>query len=437
VPSQGEKTPYEVLGVARTATVDEIKKRYRELARKHHPDVNPNNPQAARLFADVTGAYKTLSDANSRATLDAELLLKERAAKPTGGTSAGTRTTGSAGAYRPTARSGSAPRPASPVSGGQGTANSASQSLHESERLSQQAQDSYNRYRFAEARSLAEQALRKNRRNALAYEVLGNVYNAQGRTDEALNYYTQALQLAPHNQSLRARFERAARSQTGPQVSGSSADRVFFNNRDNPTPPPRSPSAPSASRAPSNVNASGMEKASLALMLVGLFGYGAAFLLAFWAFVEPGVAPTGTPLLTVVSSWNAKIVTLLALCGALLGATMTITGVIRRIDDELILSGVGGRGVSYIPMGLLIIVLSVFNFYVAALVYIVLALLNESLTRTMQRVFGAVVVTVALLGLAYEPGHVQVLLWGGNVVFLTFVIGWLLGDFFRSDTAVS
>lgn len=60
---------YEVLGVARDASQDEIKKAYRRLARELHPDVNPS-PEAAERFKEVTHAYDTLSDADRRRQYD-------------------------------------------------------------------------------------------------------------------------------------------------------------------------------------------------------------------------------------------------------------------------------------------------------------------------------------------------------------------------------
>jgi molecular chaperone DnaJ len=62
--------PYEVLGVARTASADEIRKAYRKLARKHHPDVNPGNQEAEEKFKEISVAYDILSDAEKRKAFD-------------------------------------------------------------------------------------------------------------------------------------------------------------------------------------------------------------------------------------------------------------------------------------------------------------------------------------------------------------------------------
>jgi DnaJ-class molecular chaperone len=61
---------YEILGIARTAKEDEIKKTYRKLARKYHPDLNPNNKQAEEKFKEIQEAYEVLSDQDKRKKYD-------------------------------------------------------------------------------------------------------------------------------------------------------------------------------------------------------------------------------------------------------------------------------------------------------------------------------------------------------------------------------
>lgn len=61
---------YEVLGISKTATADEIKSAYRKLAKKYHPDLNPGDKAAEEKFKEVNEAYEILSDADKRARYD-------------------------------------------------------------------------------------------------------------------------------------------------------------------------------------------------------------------------------------------------------------------------------------------------------------------------------------------------------------------------------
>src|ERR1044071_9262007 len=64
------RDPYEVLGVPKSASADEVKKAYRKLAKKLHPDANKKDPKAANKFAELNGAYEIVGDDDKRKAFD-------------------------------------------------------------------------------------------------------------------------------------------------------------------------------------------------------------------------------------------------------------------------------------------------------------------------------------------------------------------------------
>lgn len=409
-----QRSYYDILGVPKTASLDDIKKRYRELARQYHPDVNRDMAGAGKLFSEITTAYKALSDPDTRAAYDADMALRERRAAAGAARAASNGFPGSATAAPP--RSGPG-RPARPAPGG---TRPVPPNGADTARLVAEAQAAFVRGKFVEARALCEQVLRRDRRNATAYEVLGDVYRLQGRTDDAINMYTMALQLNPRNQTVMQRLERLARA------AGPSADRVFFDNR----------GAGGGTRPGpySGAEALPRERRPLGTLLGGAIGYGLTLLMLLYIALFPKLPIGNMPeFFGWVNTWSVSLIVVMALAGLVLGFTLAATAAIRRIDDELILPGARSSQGSHLPLGLILIVVSILSFYAAALLYGIIGFIQESLTPSMVRVFGAVMTVVLLLTVFYSPGPGQVFLFGGNVVFLALLIGWALGDFFRPD----
>jgi DnaJ-class molecular chaperone len=78
----GVDNPYDILGVAPTASAEEIKKAYRRLARKLHPDLNPGDKAAEEKFKDVANAYRLLGDPEKRRRFDAGEIDEGGAERP-------------------------------------------------------------------------------------------------------------------------------------------------------------------------------------------------------------------------------------------------------------------------------------------------------------------------------------------------------------------
>jgi len=383
---------YARLGVPEGATTEAIKKRYRELARTLHPDVNPGDDGAARRFAEVTDAYRVLSDPDKRRIYDAERSIAARAAARRAGS-------GSSSAPRPSSpssRSTGSTRPGGPPTGAQ---RPSSPAQVEAERLMAAASAAYRQGRMAEAKLHATRALGYHSRNAAAHEILGDIYRQQGRIDDAFKHYTFCLQFDPRNPRVGERLDRLAREAEWRR-----------------------------SREPGGLP---RERRPLAMVLVNYFGYGAAGIVSLIAAMHRDPQAT-TLAFGPVHTWTALHLGLMALSGLLLGTTQSVAGTIRRTEDDYLLSGGSGGGVGS-PLGLMVFVLGMVQFHAAAVLHVVVSLFQETLHRSLLRTYGTVFVATCAYAIGNDLSTLETLLWGGNVVFAAHFAGRLLGDFFRSD----
>jgi DnaJ-class molecular chaperone len=92
------KDPYEILGVSRDASADEVRRAYRGLTRKHHPDTNPDDPQAEERFKELTEAYEVLANPEKRRNYDESFRAASQRRRKSPRTQEG-RTPGSGDAY--------------------------------------------------------------------------------------------------------------------------------------------------------------------------------------------------------------------------------------------------------------------------------------------------------------------------------------------------
>lgn len=181
-----QRNHYEVLGLPHGATVDQIKKKYRELARKFHPDVVQDKVMGQKVFSQINQAYRILVDPERRAQYDSSL-----EAEINGRIVAGMKTTnpphanGAAGVSQPP---------------------DAHQITNVAKFLSD-ADAAVMQGQMSQARILCEKVLTIDPRNLKALGILGDALAQLGKPAEAAAAYRRALQLQP-SPLLQAKISR-------------------------------------------------------------------------------------------------------------------------------------------------------------------------------------------------------------------------------------
>ncbi len=206
-----QRNHYEVLGVPQSASTDEIKKKYRELARKFHPDVVQDKILGQKVFSQINQAYHVLADPDRRASYNHSLAGGERNGQlATAPTANGVRPSGSPfpASGNPFPASGSRPpapgAPTATVSRPNGmaanTAPGPTLDLQQSASITRFLNDAQNAVmegKFANVRMICEKILEVDPRNAKALDMLGDALKQMGKPEQAAAAYRRSLQIAP------------------------------------------------------------------------------------------------------------------------------------------------------------------------------------------------------------------------------------------------
>lgn len=218
-----QRNHYEVLGVPQSASTDEIKKKYRELARKFHPDVVQDKILGQKVFSQINQAYHVLADPDRRASYNNSLAGGERNGQiATAPTANGVRPSGSpfpaSGSRSPAPGAATASRPNGL------TANTAPgptldpQQSASIARFLSDAQTAVMEGKFANVLLICEKILEVDPRNAKALDMLGDALKQMGKPEQAAAAYRRSLQIAP-SALVQAKLDQLTRAAAPPRTA--------------------------------------------------------------------------------------------------------------------------------------------------------------------------------------------------------------------------
>jgi len=361
---------YEILGLPRTANIPQIKRRYRELARKYHPDVTRDKAVGQKAFVQITEAYKTLVDPEKRRAYDATLIDATQPMRTSPGA----------------ARSSSPTRPRPPLRA-------------EVARLVKDAEMAFIRRRLNQAAELCKQAIRLDMTCARAHAVLGDVYRARRLHDHAINEYNYAVQFDPADEQSRKKLEKLPDRAVPITFSWETPEGRLSNQA----------------------------------ILGSIIGWGFAFFLLFLIYIYPGEPiPLLKTLIGPIGNWSWNLIAFMFADGVLVGFLLGVNGLAGHPDDELIFES-GGRGWAIVPTGLLLLIFPPLFFLGAAALYLLFAFAQDTISKSIVRVIGAVMAIVLISAAMYPLDRLSVVLFGGNVVFVGALVGWYLGAILRAE----
>lgn len=348
------KDYYQILGVEPSASGEEIKRRFRELVRRYHPDIHPDKLFSHEVFRQILEAYKVLGDPEKRRLYD----VSKRERKPFAGVEVSV-----------------PPRPPVDIEG-----------------LLLRAEIALIRGNLKDAVELCNEVLRKDPKNAFAYNLLGDIFRAQGRTKEAVEMYSYAVQFDPYKQVYAEKLDRLLKGE------GKAVERER--------------------------KETGRKRAFSPV----LFSFGLLSLIpiSWWIKNNPGVAIPHFPF----ANFSLNLLIALCLSGLTSGFFSGCSRFLRPHDEELIfaLSWIG-RG--YIPLGLILCIFALGSFWGSLILYSILSAIQEHSSSSVWKAYGFSLFIVLVISISLSMIWRNVLIWGGNFVFPFFLLGWFIGDIFR------
>jgi curved DNA-binding protein CbpA len=367
------QTLYEVLGVKSTASRAEIRTAFRKLVLQHHPDRSKEEISKA-IFMNARAAYDVLNDPEAKYRYDEKLKFEAKRSRE-----AATRKVQAERKAQEEARI-KAEKRATPSGG------SVAEEILRLQKL-------YGRGRHNEAENLAHAILQIDPRQAIPYAVLADIQRARGFINEASKMYAYAAQMDPRNPVYQRRYEALLYN-----------SRIVQDRRGD--------------------KLQSEDKKVLAPMVGGAFTLMAAGFIA----IVPGMPFFGEKI-AFVSTWSAGLLVCQFLIGVAIGSALSVGNLLDRI--EAVTSPTSGRAGPTLVLGIVAMV----NFWVAAILYLLLALGLRAFNYSTTRLMGGVATGVLILTIACIPKHIiepmQTLVWGGNLIYVGGLVGWMAADALR------
>jgi curved DNA-binding protein CbpA len=246
--------------------------------------------------------------------------------------------------------------------------------------------------RRAEAERLAQEIRRIDPRQPLPYAILGDLARARGEVNEAAKMYAYAAQFDPQNATYQRRYEQLLGT-THAGTNRNDSTSLF-----SPSPIP------------------------------GALYVGAGIVAACAAFIAVARPTPDFHRIGLISSWSLPLLLMLLLAGVCAGACLSAGHYVDRF------ASVSTTAVGSISPTLILSLVAIVNFWLSIVIYFLGGITQRAFNYSTTRLYAAVAVcliTMTLGSIIAGGAGGQTLLWGGNVIFLGGIVGWLLADALR------